>query len=392
MNRFVHKAATAGLAAVLMMGAAAPSALAVTQADLASAQERMNSLGAQLGTLSSTMEEQEKAVDDTQAKIDQTQEKIDQTTQDLADARSVLSKRMRATYKTGGNSLASVILGSSSIDQIVSNIYYADAIADQDAAAIKQVQTLEAELKSEGDQLKQKKDEQEKVLAETRKQAQSYTHKLNEAQAYYNSLDSELQAQLTAQAKAEEEAAAAAAVQSNSTAKQSNATVAIEAIQSTSAEAQKDATEVPAKTQESTEKKAQVQTKTQQVEQKGASGETTQGRSSVPSGQGIATAEAAIGSPYVRGAEGPNAFDCSGLVCYAYGYGRGRSTSSMISSLKASGDWKTSMSDLSAGDLVFTSPGHVGIYVGGGMMIDAPHSGRTVTKRAVYSFYGGGSY
>jgi cell wall-associated NlpC family hydrolase len=42
----------------------------------------------------------------------------------------------------------------------------------------------------------------------------------------------------------------------------------------------------------------------------------------------------------------------------------------MISSLQSSGDWKTSMSQLSVGDLVFTNPGHVGIYVGDGIVME----------------------
>ena len=64
----------------------------------------------------------------------------------------------------------------------------------------------------------------------------------------------------------------------------------------------------------------------------------------------------------------------------------------MIGSLQASGDWKTSMSELNVGDLVFRHSGHVGIYIGDGMMIHAPSPGRSVCIAPVYSFYGGGAY
>jgi cell wall-associated NlpC family hydrolase len=64
----------------------------------------------------------------------------------------------------------------------------------------------------------------------------------------------------------------------------------------------------------------------------------------------------------------------------------------MIASLQASGDWKTSMSELSYGDLVFTHAGHVGIYLGNGMMVHAPSPGRTVCVAPVYAFYGGGTF
>jgi cell wall-associated NlpC family hydrolase len=64
----------------------------------------------------------------------------------------------------------------------------------------------------------------------------------------------------------------------------------------------------------------------------------------------------------------------------------------MIASLKSTGDWKTSLSELSVGDLVFPSETHVGIYIGNGQMIHAPHPGATVTISSVYSFIGGGTY
>ena len=99
-----------------------------------------------------------------------------------------------------------------------------------------------------------------------------------------------------------------------------------------------------------------------------------------------------IGVPYVWGGTSASGVDCSGLVCYSYGYKRGRTTYDMIGSLQATGDWKTSMSELSVGDLVFPSSGHVGIYIGNGQMIHAPSPGRTVCIASVYSFIGGGTY
>ena len=64
----------------------------------------------------------------------------------------------------------------------------------------------------------------------------------------------------------------------------------------------------------------------------------------------------------------------------------------MISSLQASGDWVTDMSQLQVGDLVFPTSGHVGIYVGNGRMIHAANPAIGVVEAPVYSFIGGGSY
>ncbi|MEU6176671.1 C40 family peptidase [Streptomyces coeruleorubidus] len=80
-----------------------------------------------------------------------------------------------------------------------------------------------------------------------------------------------------------------------------------------------------------------------------------------------------LGSPYVWGATGPNAFDCSGLVQAAYrsaGVALPRTTYSQIDAGR-----RVSRSELLPGDLVFFYAGisHVGIYVGNGRMIHAPN-------------------
>ncbi|MDQ0750739.1 cell wall-associated NlpC family hydrolase [Streptomyces africanus] len=79
-----------------------------------------------------------------------------------------------------------------------------------------------------------------------------------------------------------------------------------------------------------------------------------------------------LGSPYVWGATGPDAFDCSGLVQAAYrsaGVSLPRTTYSQIDAGR-----RVSRSELLPGDLVFFYAGisHVGIYVGNGRMIHAP--------------------
>ncbi|MEU0335070.1 NlpC/P60 family protein [Streptomyces sp. NPDC006193] len=87
----------------------------------------------------------------------------------------------------------------------------------------------------------------------------------------------------------------------------------------------------------------------------------------------VAYAYAKLGSPYVWGATGPNAFDCSGLVQAAYrsaGISLPRTTYAQIAAGR-----RVSRSELRPGDLVFFYSGvsHVGIYVGGGRMIHAPN-------------------
>ncbi|GAA3953511.1 C40 family peptidase [Streptomyces marokkonensis] len=87
----------------------------------------------------------------------------------------------------------------------------------------------------------------------------------------------------------------------------------------------------------------------------------------------VAYAHQKIGSPYVWGATGPDAFDCSGLIQAAYraaGVSLPRTTYAQIDAGR-----RVSRSELRPGDLVFFYSGisHVGIYIGDGRMIHAPN-------------------
>jgi cell wall-associated NlpC family hydrolase len=99
----------------------------------------------------------------------------------------------------------------------------------------------------------------------------------------------------------------------------------------------------------------------------------------------VAVAEAyrQLGKPYRWGAAGPNAFDCSGLTMWVWA----RAGVSLPHSSRAQYGQGRHMSynDLQPGDLVFFgSPiHHVGIYVGGGQYIAAPHSGDVVGFRSI---------
>ncbi|WP_433215805.1 C40 family peptidase [Microtetraspora malaysiensis] len=92
----------------------------------------------------------------------------------------------------------------------------------------------------------------------------------------------------------------------------------------------------------------------------------------------VEVAKKQLGDPYRWGASGPGAFDCSGLVQFAWqkaGVEIPRTTWSQLSGVKK----KVSWSKLKPGDLIFTSGGgHVGMYVGKGKMIHSPHTGAVV--------------
>jgi peptidoglycan DL-endopeptidase CwlO len=90
------------------------------------------------------------------------------------------------------------------------------------------------------------------------------------------------------------------------------------------------------------------------------------------------------GDPYVWGAAGPDEFDCSGLVVWAF-------AQEGITLPHYTGDlWNSGvhipLNDLEPGDLIFffADISHVGIYLGDGLMVDAPDFGETVEVQAVY--------
>jgi cell wall-associated NlpC family hydrolase len=92
----------------------------------------------------------------------------------------------------------------------------------------------------------------------------------------------------------------------------------------------------------------------------------------------LAIAESKIGKPYVWGASGPNAFDCSGLVMWAFK--QAGVSLPRTSAAQSQVGTAVSKGDLRPGDLVFFySPvSHVGIYVGDGKILNASTSGEPV--------------
>ena len=110
----------------------------------------------------------------------------------------------------------------------------------------------------------------------------------------------------------------------------------------------------------------------------------------------INTAKAQLGKPYVWGAEGPNSFDCSGLVYYVYGQHGIKMP--RTSREQANVGTTVSQSQLQPGDLIFSSTdgsggvNHVGIYIGNGQMIHAPNSNDVVKTTNINSSYWQNTY
>ncbi|WP_162795644.1 WXG100 family type VII secretion target [Nonomuraea lactucae] len=96
----------------------------------------------------------------------------------------------------------------------------------------------------------------------------------------------------------------------------------------------------------------------------------------------VAAARQHLGKPYIWGANGPSAFDCSGLVYYSLNQAGIKIGDTTAAGYQRSG---RPVTDPQPGDIVFFGEpaGHVGIYVGDGKMIHAPRPGSEVTVASV---------
>ena len=102
----------------------------------------------------------------------------------------------------------------------------------------------------------------------------------------------------------------------------------------------------------------------------------------------VKLAKKEIGKPYVWGAAGPYAFDCSGLTSYVYKNAINktlpRTTYGQITLGKTV---SVSTKTLKKGDLLFWGNYHVGTYIGGGKFLHAPAPGHNVKTQTLASFF-----
>ena len=381
-----------GLSFALVAGLGPVPALAATSAEL---QQQLDSASKQLNSLYSAAEQASNdlitvnnELESTKQQIQETEAKIAEEEQQLAAYQSELSDLVSTQYKSGGSaSIVSVLLNSGSFTNLISNLHYADKAAEHKQDVIASTHELMTSLEQSRADLEEQKAEQEKLVADQQEKADAAAAAASDAQAYYDQLSDELKAQIAA----EEEAARQAAAE-----------------------------EAARREQEQGGNGGGADTGggTGGTTDNGGSsgGGNTGGGGSTGGGGGsssgpttsasnmVARAQSIIGSGYSysgyywSGSTSTSWFTCSGVVDYALGLSsRSNSPESLMAKVKARGTWTTSVSELKYGDLVFFTTsrycGHVGIYIGGGEMIDSiPGSGvgyRTLSY--IGGFIGGGS-
>lgn len=244
-----------------------------------------------------------------------------------SERRKILGERIRMMYKAGTTDVIEVLTECGSVEDLVVNLDRARRIGGQDARIISQVLEAEREVSDAIRDLEAKKSELDAALAELEGKRSAIEAELQRRKQLVAGVEEEINRMI-----AEEEARRAA---------------------------------------EAARRPAPAYTP------------SVRRRSTPPppappyAPAVVKVAYAQLGKPYVYGAAGPGAFDCSGLVMYCYA--RVGVSLPHSSYMQARCGVPVSYGELQPGDLVFfRGYGHVGIYIGGGQYIHAPRTGDVV--------------
>jgi cell wall-associated NlpC family hydrolase len=274
----------------------------------------------------------------------------------LTRSQKAIAQRLVTLYTTPQTSTLEVILGASSLDDMLNRVDTANRVSSLDSDVLDRVNTFRVDVKRHALALARARAATKRLVAQRAAVKQSIADQLGQQRSLLSSINGQI-------AQIEAEIAAAARQRQLQAAQAAQAQIA----QAQSAAQQQLATSVV-----------------------GASASTPEGASVVPpsnySGV-VGVAMRYLGTPYVWAGASPGGFDCSGLVMYAYeqvGVSLPHSSYAM---------WNdgvpVSRDQLQPGDLVFFDGlGHVGMYVGGGSFIHAPHTGTVVQISSLDSGYG----
>lgn len=407
-------AALAGLGLLAPGLAVADPTTEELQAELDEARSQLESMGNALAGLQDTLAAQTEAIEITRSSIYDIETQMAETQTQLDEKRTTLSERMRSSYKEGPGSTLELILGATTVEELVSRIYYLDKLSKADAATIASVNELAARLQTQRDALSAQEEEQESQLEATQESLDEYEAQLAATQSYYESLDAEVQERLAEEA-AEEAARQAAESEASHGAQTTGIANAVTAVGGTASGEGSSSTTTQTTTPSQSEGSSGESDGSTSSGSGSSSGSTSSG-SSGSSGSGssstghpeiVAAAETLLGKPYKQWQTGVNygpdadGYDCCGLVATAYhlcGYSYPAyqaPVSSIMSTIKSRGNWKDcSLSNyqsvLSPGDVIVCSTGHVAVYAGGDQMIHAPYVGAYVCYARVYACIGGG--
>lgn len=196
--------------------------LNAAQAQLDEAQAQLDSIANEYAALANKNAQTLNDIEGVQGQIDSTQAQIDEKKAELKKKRNDLSDRVAASYKSGGTNILSLLLASGSFEELVANAHYVEKINKSDRDAIEDIQTIQEELDAQKTALESQKADLEKLKDQQTAQMQDMQAKQQEVQTVLSGLsedvkelmaqrDSEILAAAQAEEAAKKAAAAAAA-------------------------------------------------------------------------------------------------------------------------------------------------------------------------------------
>jgi peptidoglycan DL-endopeptidase CwlO len=287
----------------------------------------------------------------------------------LKRSQAVIAQRLVTLYTSDQASTLEVVLGARSLDDMISRMDSAKSVTSLDARILSEVKTFRLAVKRSGELLAKQHAAQARVVAQRAAAKQSIQSQIGQANSLLASIKGQIAQMVAAEAARQRQLAAAA---------QHRLEVAHRVAQQQAQDTVVGATAI-APAPPSNDTAAPASTDSSASAAPAPAPETPVAVAAPPATHGSAASAAMsqLGTPYVWGGASPGGFDCSGLVMWAfaqvgvslphssygqYGYGV-----------------PVSRDQLQAGDLVFFDGlGHVGIYIGGGQFVHAPHTGDVV--------------
>lgn len=357
MNKFGRRILAALITSSLVVTPvlAAPS-VDDLQKSKASAQSEVNSLQSQLQSIVSKITQLEADLTTKGEEIIQAQTDLEQAQEDEKTQYAAMKLRIKYMYEAGDATALESLVSSEDFSDLLSKAEYVQSVHGYDRDKLEEYVATKQKIADLKDQLETEQSQLESMQTEYETEESNLTTLIDSKQAEVADLDSQIQEAAEKAAKEEEERQKKAeeerqkqlqAASQNSTTTNSNSGSSNSSSNSNS--------------------------------NKGNSSSSSSSSSgSYVSGSTVSRAYSALGKPYVWGAAGPNSFDCSGLVsfCLTGRYSHTYSSSDFVG--------LTKVSNPQPGDIC-VRVGHVGVYIGGGQMIHAPHTGDVVKISAVPS-------